>query len=139
MKQALSEAAKAADSGEIPIGAVVVLDGTIIARASNQVELLNDPTAHAEILAITSATQSLGFKYLRECTLYVTLEPCIMCAGALFWSQMGCVHYAASDEKRGFMRNGKSLLHPNTKLKYGLLESESRTLLENFFAELRNK
>jgi tRNA(adenine34) deaminase len=138
MKQALNEADKALEMGEIPVGAVVVSNQRIIARAHNTVEQLNDVTAHAEILAITAASQAIGYKYLNNCTLYVTLEPCVMCAGALYWSQIGRLVYGAEDEKRGFMRIGKSLLHPSTQVAFGLLEYECRSRMENFFATLRN-
>jgi tRNA(adenine34) deaminase len=134
MKQALVEAQKAADEGEIPVGAVITCDNIIIARTHNQTELLTDVTAHAEILGITAASSNLGSKYLTECTLYVTLEPCVMCAGALAWSQIGRVVYGATDEKRGFMlHGGKSLLHPKTKLELGIMEHECGLLLKDFF------
>lgn len=137
MKQALIEAQKAFDEDEVPIGAVVVSNNFIIARAHNQTELLTDVTAHAEMLALTSAASTLGSKYLNEATLYVTLEPCMMCSGALFWSQIGKVVFGAADEKRGFMRYGKELLHPKTKLAYGIMEEESKKLLQSFFAKKR--
>jgi tRNA(adenine34) deaminase len=134
MKQALVEAQKAADEGEIPVGAVITCDNIIIARTHNQTELLTDVTAHAEILAITAASSNLGSKYLAECTLYVTLEPCVMCAGALAWSQIGRIVYGATDEKRGFMLfGGKSLLHPKTKLEMGIMEHECGILMKDFF------
>ena len=113
MKHAFTEAQKAYAEGEIPVGAVVVCDNRIIARAHNQTERLNDVTAHAEIIALTAAADYLGSKYLDECTLYVTLEPCVMCAGALAWAQLGRLVFAASDDKRGFMKFGKEILHPN--------------------------
>ena len=137
MGQALREAEKARDAGEIPVGAVVVCQKQIIARAHNQTQILNDVTAHAEIMAITAASSHLGNKYLNECTLYVTLEPCIMCAGALAWAQLDCVVYGASDEKRGFMRYGKELLHPKTKLEYGIKHDECAALMTEFFAQKR--
>lgn len=137
MGQALREAEKARDAGEIPVGAVVVCQKQIIARAHNQTQILNDVTAHAEIMAITAASSYLGNKYLNECTLYVTLEPCIMCAGALSWAQLDRVVYGASDEKRGFMRYGKELLHPKTKLEYGIKHDECATLMTEFFAQKR--
>jgi len=137
MGQALREAEKARDAGEIPVGAVVVCQKQIIARAHNQTQILNDVTAHAEIMAITSASSYLGNKYLNECTLYVTLEPCIMCAGALYWAQLDRVVYGASDEKRGFMRYGKELLHPKTKLEFGIKHDECATLITDFFAQKR--
>ncbi|MEQ8551065.1 MAG: nucleoside deaminase [Cyclobacteriaceae bacterium] len=136
MKQALKEAEKAFEKGEIPIGAVVVSNKTIIARGHNQVEQLNDCTAHAEMLAITSAQNYLGSKYLDQCTLYVTLEPCVMCAGALYWSQLEKLVFAAKDEKRGFSNHGK-LLHPKTSILSGLLEEESSILIKSFFKQLR--
>ncbi len=136
MKQALKEAEKALEKGEIPIGAVVVSNKTIIARGHNQVEQLNDCTAHAEMLAITSAQNYLGSKYLDQCTLYVTLEPCVMCAGALYWSQLEKLAFAASDEKRGFSQQG-NLLHPKTKVITGLLAEESSKLIKSFFKQLR--
>ena len=118
MRQALNEAKKAYDAGEVPVGAVIVCDGRIIARGFNQTERLSDVTAHAEIIALTAATEYLGSKYLDECDLYVTLEPCPMCAGALAWAQLKRLVFAASDDKRGFMRFGKEMLHPKTKLLY---------------------
>jgi len=137
MKQALNEAEKAFQMGEVPVGAVIVCQDRIIARAHNQTELLTDVTAHAEILAITSATSYLGSKYLNECTLYVTLEPCMMCAGALAWAQLDKLVYGAADEKKGFMQFGKSVLHPKTKVAYGFMMEESRELLKTFFAKKR--
>lgn len=137
MKQALAEAQKAADAGEVPVGAVMVCNKQIIARAHNQTQLLNDVTAHAEMLAITAAATYLGSKYLTDCTLYVTLEPCPMCAGALYWSQLSKVVYGASDDTRGFMRYGKELLHPKTKLEYGILHNECAHLMKSFFHEKR--
>lgn len=138
MKMALQEAQKAFDLGEIPVGAVVVCEGRIIARAHNQTELLTDVTAHAEILAITSASSHLGSKYLSDCTLFVTLEPCLMCAGALAWAQIGRVVYGATDEKRGFMLfGGKDLLHPKTRLEMGIMEYECAELMRDFFKNKR--
>lgn len=137
MKQALAEAQKAFEADEVPVGAVIVCDNRIIARAHNQTEQLTDVTAHAEILALTAASSHLGSKYLPDCTLYVTLEPCVMCAGALAWAQIGRVVYGATDEKRGFMMyGGKSLLHPKTRLELGVLEAECSSLVTTFF---RNK
>ncbi|HQU58262.1 MAG: nucleoside deaminase [Phaeodactylibacter sp.] len=133
MRQALKEAEQAFEKGEIPVGAVVVCQNQIIARAHNQTELLRDVTAHAEVLAITAASNYLGSKYMPDCTLYVTLEPCVMCAGALFWAQAGRVVYGAADDKRGFMRYGKSLLHPKTQVEYGILSEECGALLKAFF------
>ena len=137
MKLALKEAVSAAEQGEVPVGAVVVSQNQIIARAHNSVELLSDVTAHAEIIAITAAMQHLGSKYLPECTLYVTLEPCPMCAGALKWSQIGRVVYGAADDKSGFMRFGKDMLHPKTKLEFGIMHEEAASILKQFFAEKR--
>ncbi len=137
MKEALKEAKKAMLAGEVPVGAVVVANNKIIARAHNQTQLLSDVTAHAEIIAITSASTALGSKYLDDCTIYVTLEPCNMCAGALYWSQIGKVVYGASDDQRGFMRNGKEMLRPGTKLEMGVLHQECGDILNAFFAEKR--
>lgn len=137
MKQALREARQAFDQGEVPVGAVVVCNKQIIARAHNQTELLNDVTAHAEMLAITAATNALGGKYLQECTLYVTLEPCPMCAGAIAWAQFGKLIYGADDPKRGFMRFGKTLLHPKTKVEYGVLMEDCSLLMTQFFQQRR--
>src|SRR5690606_16164388 len=120
MKLALEEARKAADSGEVPVGAVIAAGDQLLARCHNSTEMLTDVTAHAEILAITAASQHLGSKYLHDCTIYVTLEPCVMCAGALRWAQIGRVVYAAPDDKGGFMRYGKELLHPRTQLEMGV-------------------
>lgn len=137
MKQALREAEKARDADEIPVGAVVVCNGSIIARAHNLTERLNDVTAHAEMQAITAAANYLGGKYLRECALYVTLEPCVMCAGALRWTQIPQIYFGAYDEKGGFSQIAQPLLHAKTKWSGGLLEAESRELLQTFFAEKR--
>ncbi len=137
MQIALSQAYEAADLGEIPVGAVIVCQNQIIAKTRNQTEQLNDVTAHAEIMAITAASQHLGAKYLKECTLYVTLEPCVMCAGAIFWSQMGRLVYGASDEKRGFSMVKPSLIHPKTKVTKGVLQEDCEELLKNFFRKLR--
>jgi len=136
MREALKEASKASDKGEIPVGAVVVAGNRIIGRGHNLTEQLNDVTAHAEMQAITAAANHLGGKYLHDCTLYVTLEPCVMCAGALFWSQISRVVVGASDEKRGFSLHGK-LLHPKTNYQVGLLEEEAALLLRDFFSKLR--
>ena len=133
MRQALAQARLAATIGEIPVGAVVVSNGRIIARGHNQTERLNDVTAHAEIIALTAAANHLGDKYLRDCTLYVTLEPCPMCAGALAWSQLSRLVYGASDDKRGFMRFGRELLHPKTKLEFGILHDDCAELMTGFF------
>ncbi|MFD2034062.1 nucleoside deaminase [Belliella marina] len=137
MNEAMKMARIAFEEDEIPVGAVVVCRNRIIAKAYNQTEKLTDATAHAEMLAITSATNSLGSKYLNECKLYVTLEPCVMCAGASFWSQIGEIHYAASDPNRGFSRVSEGLLHPKTKVKNGLMALEAKQLLDDFFKKLR--
>jgi tRNA(adenine34) deaminase len=137
MKRALVEAEAAFDRGEVPIGAVIVINNQIIARAHNLTETLNDVTAHAEMQAITAASNYLGGKYLIDCTLYVTLEPCQMCAGALFWSQISKVIYGARDEQRGCI-NLKTKLHPKTKMIGGILEEEASNLLKRFFLEKRN-
>lgn len=137
MQQALKEADLALLKGEIPVGAVVVCDNKIIARGHNQTEQLHDVTAHAEMIALTAAANNLGAKYLPDCTLYVTLEPCIMCAGALFWSQIGRLVYGAADDKRGFMRFGKTLLHPKTTVEYGILEEACSEKIKVFFLNKR--
>lgn len=137
MQEALKLAQEAGDRGEIPVGAVVVCQNRIIAKGSNQTEQLHDVTAHAEMIAITAATQYLNAKYLKNCTLYVTLEPCVMCAGAIFWTQLGHLVYGASDEKRGFSRITSSVLHPKTQITIGILETECKYLLRNFFQQLR--
>jgi tRNA(adenine34) deaminase len=137
MRAALEEAAKAAARQEVPVGAVIVNNNMIIARAYNQTETLKDPTAHAEMLAITSATNWLGGKYLAGCTLYVTLEPCAMCAGALGWSQISNIVYGASDPVRGYSLIKGQLLHPKTTVKQGLLADECSKLLQDFFKKKR--
>ena len=137
MRAALAEAQVAAEAGEVPVGAVIVAAERIIARSHNLTELLVDVTAHAEIQAITAASNYLGNKYLQKCTLYVTLEPCPMCAGALFWSQMGHVVFGASDEKRGYQKHGGPL-HPKTKMTSGILADECAQLLTDFFANKRH-
>ncbi|QJW91901.1 nucleoside deaminase [Spirosoma taeanense] len=137
MEIALSLAEEAADDGEIPVGALVVCRNRIIGKARNQTEQLGDVTAHAEMMAITAATQYLGGKYLADCTLYVTLEPCAMCAGALFWSQIGRLVIGAADPKRGYSRHEPSLLHPKTRLETGILADECQALLTKFFRGLR--
>jgi tRNA(adenine34) deaminase len=137
MAEALSLAQEAFQEGEIPVGAVVVCKGRIIARTRNTTERLKDVTAHAEILAITAASDYLGGKYLTDCTLYVTLEPCVMCAGALYWSQIGRIVFGATDERRGFRKVGSPILHPRTLLQGGVLEAESRDLMLKFFSRLR--
>jgi len=138
MSKALDLAIQSGESGEIPVGAIVVAGGSkIIGKGSNQTEQLNDVTAHAEIIAITAAAQFLGAKYLKDCTLYVTLEPCVMCAGALNWSQIDRVVYGASDTKRGFSRVTPNLLHPKTNVVKGILEKDCEIILKNFFKTLR--
>lgn len=137
MKQALVEAQKAFDKDEIPVGAVVVCQGSIIARAHNLTERLTDVTAHAEMQAITSAVGFLGGKYLTDCTLYVTLEPCVMCAGALGWSQIRKVVFGATDEKRGYRRFAPQALHPKTEVVGGILEEECTSLMKTFFQKKR--
>ena len=137
MREALKEAQKAFDDGEVPVGAVVVSKNKIIARAHNQTERLTDATAHAEMLAITSATNFLGAKYLTECTLYVTLEPCVMCAGAMNWSQVSKVVYGADDLLRGFSLIGQPLLHPKTKIVKGIKADACKELLNRFFEGIR--
>jgi tRNA(adenine34) deaminase len=137
MRAALNEAARALDKQEIPVGAVVVHNDMIIARAHNLTETLKDPTAHAEMQAITAATSFLGGKYLIDCTIYVTLEPCAMCAGAIGWSQASALVYGADDEKKGFTSLPNSLLHPKTIVTKGVLEEECRDLLLRFFKNKR--
>lgn len=132
MRRALAEAQQAFDKGEIPVGCVITVENKIIAKAHNLTEQLTDVTAHAEMIAITSASEALGGKFLNDCTLYVTLEPCVMCAGALFWSRVGRVIYSAPDPKRGFSRHA-NLLHPKTKVSGGLLADESAELIKAFF------
>jgi tRNA(adenine34) deaminase len=135
MKIALLEAQKAFDAEEVPVGALVVMQGKIIAKAHNQVELLNDSTAHAEILALTTAFQHLGSKYLPDATLYVTLEPCFMCSGALYWSKIGRIVYGAYDEKHGYrsIAGSKNPLHPKTEITGGIMEEECAELMKSFF------
>lgn len=137
MRQALQEAQAAYEADEVPVGAVLVSEGRIIARAHNHTERLGDVTAHAEILAITAGAQFLGSKYLPNCSLYVSLEPCAMCAGALAWAQLGRLVYAAADDKRGYTRSGERILHPKTKVEYGLLADEAQDLLKAFFRRKR--
>lgn len=136
MREALREANRAAGEDEVPIGAVIVCKGRIIGKGYNMTERLNDPTAHAEMIAITAATEAMGGKYLNECTLYVTVEPCPMCAGALAWSQIGRVVYGAVDPKRGFSMFSPSLMHPKTEVVSGVLADECGDLVTGFF---RNK
>ena len=138
MQEALREAREAFDAGEIPIGAVVVWKGRVIGRGHNQTEQLRDATAHAEMIAVTAATQAMGGKYLRDCTLYVTVEPCPMCAGALAWSQIGSIVYGAPDPRRGYSLFTPSLLHPRTTARGGVLQEECSTLMLEFFKNKRS-
>ena len=137
MKKALEEARRAFEEDEIPVGAVVVCGGRILARAHNLTETLTDVTAHAEMQAITAAANALGGKYLNECTLYVTVEPCVMCAGAIGWAQLGRLIYGAADEKRGFRRFAPQALHPRTELVGGVMEEEAAELMTAFFRAKR--
>jgi tRNA(adenine34) deaminase len=137
MKEAMKEAQKAFDLDEVPVGAVIVCDNRIIARAHNLTERLNDVTAHAEMQAITAAANFLGWKYLKDCSLYVTLEPCVMCAGAIFWAQVSKLVYGASDEKRGFTKIENRIIHPTTKVQSGVMGDISAQLLKEFFRNRR--
>jgi tRNA(adenine34) deaminase len=137
MREALKEAKKAFELGEVPVGAVIVCDNKIIGKGHNLTERLNDVTAHAEMQAITAAANYLGAKYLTECTLYVTLEPCNMCAGAIYWAQLQNLVIGANDPKRGFTNSNSSMLHPKTNIKNGILAEESTNLLKAFFQKLR--
>ena len=137
MRQALAEAALAYEAGEVPIGAVVVCRGQIIARAHNEVERLSDPTAHAEVLAVTAATEYMGSKFLPDCQLYVTVEPCVMCAGALFWARLGEIIYGAGEEKFGYRHYAPDLFPRRAKICGGLLADEARELMQRFFAARR--
>ena len=137
MREALKEANKALESAEVPVGAVVVWGNRIIARAHNQTEKLTDATAHAEMLAVTAAANHLGSKYLSECTLFVTLEPCVMCAGALHWVQLKKLVYGASDVQRGFTLVNSPLLHPRTEVEKGIKAVEAKQLIDSFFKEIR--
>ena len=137
MQMALDEARAAYEEEEIPVGAVVVAGDRVIARAHNQTERLHDVTAHAEMLAFTAAADYLGAKYLADCTLYVTLEPCVMCSGAAGWTQVGRIVYAATDPKRGFLRLGRDMLHPRTVVEQGPLSEECEALIKRFFRERR--
>lgn len=139
MREALKQADMALMDKEIPVGAVIVCNNRIIARAYNQTEKLVDSTAHAEMLALTAAFNYLGSKYLPECTLYVTLEPCGMCAGALFWSQIGKLVFATEDPKRGYRYINQGLLHPKTEVVHGILAKDSKQILDKFFNSIRNK
>ena len=137
MREALREAGYAAAEDEVPIGAVIVWKGRVIAKGHNMTERLSDPTAHAEMIAITAATEAVGGKYLNDCTLYVTVEPCPMCAGALAWSQIGRVVYGAADPKRGFSQFSPSLMHPKTEVISGILSDECSGLVTDFFRSKR--
>jgi tRNA(adenine34) deaminase len=137
MKAAIIEAEKAFDVGEVPVGAVIVWNNRIIGRGHNLTETLKDPTAHAEMQAITAATDTIGGKYLTECTLYVTLEPCVMCAGACFWAQVGVLVYGADDDKRGYSLFDQNILHPKTRIIKGVLKEENADLLKTFFRKIR--
>lgn len=139
MQEALRLAQQAGEQGEIPVGAVVVCADKIVGRGYNQTIALKDPTAHAEMIAITAATNTIGSRYLNECTLYVTLEPCVMCAGACYWAMLGRVVYGANDEKNGCSKVGKSLFHPKTVVASGLMQTETSDLLKIFFKKLRIK
>ena len=137
MREALKEAQAAFDTDEVPVGAVIVCNNKIIARAHNLVETLNDPTAHAEMQAITSATNAIGGKYLNDCTLYVTVEPCPMCTAACFWAQIGKIVYGTSDEKRGYTTISSTLLHPKTEVTNGVLKTKCSSLMTEFFKKKR--
>lgn len=137
MKQALMEAEKAASRGEVPVGAVVVCRDRILARAHNLTEMLNDVTAHAEMQAITAAANALGGKYLNDCTLYVTVEPCVMCAGAIAWAQTGRLVFGAEDEKRGYQKYAPNALHPKTEVVKGVMAEECAQLMKDFFRKKR--
>ena len=137
MRQAVAEALMAKNRDEVPVGAVVVANGVIIARAHNLTETLGDPTAHAEMQAVTAAASYLGGKYLTDCTIYVTVEPCVMCAGALAWSQISTLVYGASDPKKGFSTLNAQILHPKTIVRKGILEDECSRLMKDFFRKKR--
>jgi tRNA(adenine34) deaminase len=137
MREAIKEAKKAFEANEVPVGAVVVYENKIIGKGHNLTEQLHDVTAHAEMQAITAAANYIGAKYLTDCTLFVTLEPCMMCAGAIYWSQIGKLVYGASDPKRGFLKVGKQILHPKTELVSGILAEEASDLMKSFFQKLR--
>ena len=138
MKEALKEAKKAFDQDEVPVGAVVVYNQQVIARGHNLTETLTDVTAHAEMQAFTSASNYIGGKYLLDCTLYVTLEPCVMCAGASYWTQISKIVYGAYDKKRGFLLQNKSVLHPSTEIIGGIMEAECASILQDFFSKKRH-
>ena len=137
MKQALIQARTAFEKDEVPIGAIIVYNDQIISRAYNLSETLNDPTAHAEMQAITAATNMLGGKYLKDCTLYVTVEPCVMCAGATYWSQIAKIVYGTEDDKRGYSQFHKNIIHPQTKVIGGVLKQECAELMSEFFYKIR--
>jgi tRNA(adenine34) deaminase len=137
MEKALEQATIAYEADEVPIGAVLVCDQRVIGRGYNRTEQLHDSTAHAEMIALSAGFEHLGAKYLEGCTLYVTLEPCVMCAGAMKWAQLGRVVYGAADDKNGFMKFSRKILHPKTILEYGLMEEESSLLLKTFFRDKR--
>lgn len=137
MKMALDEAARAYDNEEVPVGAIIVCKGRVIARAHNLTETLTDVTAHAEMQAVTAAANCLGGKFLNDCTLYVTVEPCIMCAGALGWAQLGRLVYGAPDDKRGYRRFAPQALHPKTEVTAGVMEAECADLMKRFFTQRR--
>lgn len=137
MQLALAEAQQAFDADEVPVGCIIVAGNRVVGRGHNLTQTLSDVTAHAEIQAITAASQTLGGKYLNDCTLYVTVEPCVMCAGAIGWAQMGRLVYGASDPKRGYTVYAPKALHPKTQVTSGVLEHECQTLMENFFKKLR--
>ena len=137
IKQALAQAKIAADKGEVPVGAVVVCNNQIISRAHNLTETLNDATAHAEMQAITAASNFVGAKYLKECTLYVTVEPCVMCAGATYWAQIGKIVYGTKDDKRGYSVFNKNIIHPQTKVVSGIIQEQCSELMSDFFYKIR--
>src|SRR5688572_17150279 len=138
MQMALKEAQKADEAGEVPVGCVIVCENKVIGKGHNLTETLNDVTAHAEMQAITAAANHLGAKYLNECTLYVTVEPCVMCGGGLFWAQIGSVVFGAYDEKRGFIKTDPKIIHPKTKLIGGILGEECAELMKEFFKKKRD-
>ena len=139
MEKALEQAFSAYEAEEVPVGAVLVCGDRILGRGYNQTEHLNDVTSHAEMIALSAATEYLGSKYLPDCTLYVTVEPCVMCAGALKWAQIGRLVYGAADDKYGFMKFGRDILHPKTKVEYGLLEEPCSQLMKLFFKKKRDQ
>ena len=139
MKQALKQAKMAEEKDEVPVGAVIVCKNRIISKAHNLTETLNDVTAHAEMQAFTSAANFIGGKYLKECTLYVTIEPCVMCAGASYWTQIGKIVYGAKDEKRGYSIYSQQILHPATKVNEGIMEKECAEIMQNYFRKKRKK